>query len=151
MVIFRDGEEMTLSVVPALRGEGPERPDEDEEEEEEKPEPVELPSWEGDDLGIDVVEITGTIARRYDIPADVTGVLITEVDPVSPAFNKGLMEGQIISEVDGEPVETEDDYYDIEDEALEEWDETGMSVLLRIFTEDAYGDWHPLYIAVPFE
>ncbi len=149
MVIHRDGEEMTIVVVPARRGEGPERADADEEVEDIVE--IEIPTWEGKGLGINVAEITRTLTRRYDIPADIEGVFITEVDPVSPAFEKGLMTEQVISEVNGEPVETEDDYYDIVDEALEDWDETGLSVLLKIYTEDFYGTWRPIYVAVPFE
>jgi len=55
-------------------------------------------------LGLTLTSITSELHQRYGIPANVTGVLITAVDPKSSAADKGIRPGDIITEVAQEKV-----------------------------------------------
>jgi len=46
----------------------------------------------------------------YRVPDDVTGAVVVSVDPNSNAYLKGVREGMIISEVNGQPVGSVEDY-----------------------------------------
>jgi S1-C subfamily serine protease len=48
------------------------------------------------------------VVRYHDLPADA-GVLVVSVDPASPAHDAGLMEGDVLVELDGKPVRHIDD------------------------------------------
>ena len=48
------------------------------------------------------------VVRFHDLPAD-TGVLVVNVEPASPAFDAGLMEGDVLVELDGKPLRSIDD------------------------------------------
>jgi serine protease Do len=149
MVIWRDGREMTIQVTPARRGEGPQRAEEDRTGSvKEKPE---LSPLSAGDLGIDVVELTSSVRRRYQIPDDVDGVLVSNVNPLSPAIEKGLIEGNIVSEVNGNAVETDSEFYEQVDSAANEWTNSGTSALFKLMIQDQDGIWRPIYAAIPFE
>ncbi len=152
-LIWRDGEEMSLMVTPARRGEGPMRAEDEEleEVEEKDEEAAHERTWEGDDLGINVRDLTAGVRRRNDIPDEITGVLIIEVDDMSPAVEKGIFEGFVIQSVNGQTVESEDEYWDLIDAAYEEWLDTGESVLMNIVAPMPDGTWRGLYYAVPFQ
>ena len=60
-----------------------------------------------------------TIARHYDVKV-ATGALILAAEPGSPAERAGLREGDVIVDLDGEPVE-------------------GMDVLHRLLGEERIG------------
>jgi serine protease Do len=97
--ILREGREQTLTVeVGELKeeraggqwGEGPER---------------------GATLsGIEVQELTPAVQRRYDIPRQITGVLIVDLAPGSPAAEAGLMPGDVIQEINRQPIRTVADF-----------------------------------------
>jgi serine protease Do len=44
------------------------------------------------------------VALGLDLPADVHGVAIVKVEPGSPADSAGLREGDVVVNVDGQPV-----------------------------------------------
>ncbi len=63
------------------------------------------PQSRGVDPGFDVSSITRELARRFDIPADIDGVVITDIDQSSPAFYDGnLRAGDVIREVNRQPI-----------------------------------------------
>ena len=62
------------------------------------------------DLGMEVNELTAELARRYGI-AEKKGVLVTYVESGSPAKEAGIEEGDLILEVNREPVEKLENYY----------------------------------------
>lgn len=62
------------------------------------------------DIGIEVSELTRELARRYGI-SETEGVLVTYVENDSPAEQAGIREGDIIIEVNREPVKNLDEYY----------------------------------------
>ncbi len=80
-------------------------------------------------LGLTVTNISAEQARQLDLPTDVRGVLITEVEPGTPAARAGLTPGQIIEEVQGTPVSSVADFR----RQLEKRDlEQGVRLLVRV-------------------
>ncbi|MBP7778972.1 MAG: trypsin-like peptidase domain-containing protein [Acidobacteria bacterium] len=57
-------------------------------------------------LGLTLIEVHPGNARRYDLPNDVTGLLVQRVEPVSPAAEAGLERGQVLLHVNRRPVGT---------------------------------------------
>jgi serine protease Do len=58
--------------------------------------------------GVTLTEMTPTIARQLSLPAGTRGVVITEVEEGSEAAESGLQAGDIIQEVDRQPVNSVD-------------------------------------------
>jgi serine protease Do len=56
------------------------------------------------DLGLTVVEIDAANAHRFDVPAGVTGLLVQRVEPMSAAQDAGIERGQVILEINRQPV-----------------------------------------------
>ena len=54
--------------------------------------------------GLSVQNLTPQIRDQLGLPATVTGVVITQVDPNSPAAQYGLQEGDVIESVNRQPV-----------------------------------------------
>ncbi|MBU3732010.1 MAG: PDZ domain-containing protein, partial [Beijerinckiaceae bacterium] len=59
-------------------------------------------------LGLDLSPITDEAKKRYSIKDNVKGVLVSRVDPNSPAADKRIQAGDIIVEVQQEQVATPD-------------------------------------------
>jgi serine protease Do len=55
-------------------------------------------------LGISVDQLTPQIAKQLGLPAQTTGVVVTEVQPASPAEDAGLRRSDVIQEVNRKPV-----------------------------------------------
>ena len=55
-------------------------------------------------LGLDLANLTDDLRKKHNIKDDVKGVLITGVDPNSPAAEKRLVPGMVIAEVQQQPV-----------------------------------------------
>lgn len=49
--------------------------------------------------GVQMADLDARTRRQYEIPAQVTGALVTDVDPGSAAFAAGLRQGDVIVEV----------------------------------------------------
>ncbi|MBI4335192.1 MAG: Do family serine endopeptidase [Candidatus Omnitrophica bacterium] len=100
VMIFRDKKGV---LIPVIVGE---RPGEIKEAEAvEKPEVKEEIVWRG----IKVVDITPELARAHNIE-NTAGVLVTEVDPAGPAAEAGLVEGDIIREINKTQVRNKAEY-----------------------------------------
>ncbi|NNF00473.1 MAG: DegQ family serine endoprotease [Pyrinomonadaceae bacterium] len=57
-------------------------------------------------LGLNLQPLTPETAAKLKIPEEVKGVLVTGVDPNSPAGEKGIMRGDVIIEINRELVST---------------------------------------------
>jgi serine protease Do len=57
-------------------------------------------------FGIGLEDITPDIARRLELPRSTAGAIITEVDPGSPAAENGLRRFDVITQVNGQPVQS---------------------------------------------
>jgi len=70
----------------------------------------------GDALGLQVREIDAGLAERHGIPAHLTGVVIAEVEPLSPAGDAAVQRGSVLLEVNRTPVESVASYRDLTDD-----------------------------------
>jgi serine protease Do len=96
--VYREGKKKTFDVTLSDRSEGLKGKAGDTEENEE--------GGQKATLGISVDELNQRNRAFYRIPADVEGVVVRSVDPKSNAFTKGLREGLVITEVNGNPVDS---------------------------------------------
>lgn len=115
--IVRDGRELTLSVV---LGERPL---------EEVVAPAPSPSEEAPQkFGLTVQDVTPELAQRYGLPR-TEGVVVVAVESGSRAYWAGIREGDVILEVDRQPIHTLADWNQIVAEIPE--DETVLLTVLR--------------------
>ena len=78
--------------------------------------------------GLDVAPMSSSLRQRYGIPESVDGLLITRIEPSSFAHDQGLREGQVILEINQQPVAQLSDLDEVG--ALT----SGQSSLLRIWS-----------------
>lgn len=60
--------------------------------------------------GVSVQDLDSRTARQLGLPASTTGVVVTDVDPASPAAVAGLKEGDVIQQVNRQPVTSADEF-----------------------------------------
>jgi serine protease Do len=70
-------------------------------------------------LGLQVKELEGTLARRAAVPPALRGVLVWSVEPLGLAEEAGIERGDIVLEVNRQPVRTVDDYLRVVGEVQE--------------------------------
>ena len=120
--LFRDGETLTRKIEVGRL--------EDEEEKvaqsAPKDEPVEKTTVV---LGLSLSALNDDLRRRFGVPAETEGVLVTDVDPLGAAIEKGVRPGDVIVEVAQRPVSTP---ADVERIVMSEEKGGRKSVLLRI-------------------
>jgi len=63
----------------------------------------------GGKLGITVEPVTPDVAQELQLKAGTTGVVVTSVDPAGPATEAGIQRGDVIQEVNRQPVKSADD------------------------------------------
>jgi S1-C subfamily serine protease len=64
---------------------------------------------EGGKLGISVEPLTPEIAQQLQLRPGTTGLVIDTVDPTGPALTAGIQRGDVIQEVNRQPVRTPQD------------------------------------------
>jgi serine protease Do len=79
--------------------------------------------------GVTVGELTPDRRRLADVPDDVDGVIVTDIDPASNAAREGLSRGDVIMEIAREPVENLDDYKHLSNEGKDK------PILLRVYSQ----------------
>ncbi len=136
MEILRDGETLELSVVLARR---------------EEAEAAALPaSAEGgpeaapaEVLGLTLSQPTDELREQFGLDEAVEGLVVTEVDPLSDAGEKGFLPGDVITEAGQKPVATVEDLQ----AAVTEAEEAGRKSLLMLMRRG--GD--PRFVALSLE
>ncbi len=99
--VFRDGKTVQKQV--RLR----ERPVQGEEEaSEDQPENDGGIEW----LGIQYQDLSNTLRDGHRIPQEVDGVIVSSVAPTSPLYEQFVRPGSIITEVNGRPVKSVEDF-----------------------------------------
>jgi serine protease Do len=61
--------------------------------------------------GIEVANLTPNIAQQLNLPPTTTGVVVKHVNPSSPLADSGLREGDVVQEVNHQPVKNVSDFY----------------------------------------
>ncbi len=92
MEVFREGRTRTLHLEVGEQEQG--------EREQPRAEPVSL------DLGLAVRTLTTDLARRAGYDQDIEGVLVTAVEPLSPASRAGVQENDVIVSVQGRSIDS---------------------------------------------
>jgi serine protease Do len=120
--IFRDGETLTRRIeVARLENEDDETP-ETSETEPAGPEKTVV-------LGLGLSELNDDLRRRFGVSDETEGVLVTDVDPLSAAAEKGVRPGDVIVQVAQRAVSSPED---VEAIVLSEEKSGRNSVLLRL-------------------
>jgi len=73
--------------------------------------PAQKPQGKQSKLGLSLAAIDADGRTKYHLAADAHGVLVTDVDPDSPAADKNLRAGDVIVEVQNQPVHTPDEVF----------------------------------------
>lgn len=61
-------------------------------------------------LGLQYEDLSSSVRSSYNLPSNVSGVLVTGVSASSPLYDQAVRPGMIISEVNGEPVKSVADF-----------------------------------------
>jgi serine protease Do len=93
-------------------------------------------------FGLGLAPLTDDLRAKYGLDAGTKGVVVTEVDPASPAAEKGIKAGDVIVEIAQEPVTSIDDVTKGIDKVK---NAGGKAVLLRV--EGGTGDMR--FVALP--
>ncbi len=67
--------------------------------------------------GVDVENLNPDIARQLQLPASTTGVVVTDVDQASAAAEAGLQRGDVVEQVNRQPVKNSSDFNKLVSEA----------------------------------
>lgn len=135
VVIWRRGEEVSLSVDLGLL---------DEEVVAALPQPREEPASEEsiEDLGLTLSQITEELQERFLLESDAAGVVVIDVVPMSSAAERGLRPGDVIAEMDQEPVSTPEEVRDHVAQARDE----GYRVITLLIRRNGEYQWVALRI-----
>jgi serine protease Do len=79
--------------------------------------------------GVEVTDLSPDVRREYEIPRNVQGALITSVDEDSNSAKAGLRQGDVIFEINHQPVRNANDAVELSNSA------NGSRVLLRLWRE----------------
>ena len=99
--VVRDGRPMQVTVKLA------ERPPREDDMPAEAPADVPQPSADTGvppALGLTVRDLDREFRRRHELPRDIQGVVISRVEPMSPAFDAQIARGHVVLEVNRRPV-----------------------------------------------
>jgi serine protease Do len=84
--------------------------------------------------GVAVADITDDVRSALNLPKEVQGAVIAEIDADSPAGKAGLREGDVIQEVNKQPVKNAKDLV-----AISEKLKANEKILLRVYSQGRSG------------
>jgi serine protease Do len=84
--------------------------------------------------GVAVADMTDDVRTALNLPKDVRGAVIAEVDADSPAAKAGLREGDVIQEVNKQPVKNAKDLV-----AISRKLKANEKILLRVYSQGRSG------------
>ncbi len=132
LIVFRDGETITRTVKLGRR------------EDAERLMPASAPDTgpiEKDVLGLTVVPLTDETREQLGLDRETEGLVVSDVDQMASAYDKGLRSGDVITEVGREKVLT---VTDLEDRIAEARQAGRNSILLLVRR-----DGSPMFVALP--
>jgi serine protease Do len=104
LTVIRDGQEQQFTaVLDEFDTEAAKKENQQEQDNEENP------SKPSGKLGLDLKPLTPDEAKKLQLPEGTTGLLVTDADPNGAAANEGVARGDVILEVNRQPVETLED------------------------------------------
>ncbi|HWA08748.1 MAG TPA: DegQ family serine endoprotease [Opitutaceae bacterium] len=86
--------------------------------------------------GVGVGDLDSQARREFDVPADIRGALVTQVDPSSAAAAAGLQPGDVIEEINRQPVKSGDEAVKLTEKSetkktlLRIWNQNGSHLLV---------------------
>ncbi|BDU70752.1 peptidase [Geothrix oryzae] len=101
LTLWRDGKSLTVT---ATLGDRKALEDQRRREAGEEPEDEQAPKPQGDLKSINLEKAYGFTVEPLDVKNRLKGVVVTSVDPRSPAADRGLAQGMVITEVGRQPV-----------------------------------------------
>ncbi len=136
VVVFRNGEELTLTVTLGQRElfEAAARRAEAD---------PETPAEPSGYLGMMLQSLDDGLRAELNLPSTATGLIVREVDPDSDAAQKGIQTGDLITEANQQPITSVEDLQNRADEARE----AGRRSLLILLRRD--GD--PRFVALSLD
>src|SRR6266550_951198 len=84
--------------------------------------------------GVAVADVTGEVRSALNFPKDIQGAVIAEIDADSPAGKAGLREGDVIQEVNKQPVKNAKDLV-----AISQKLKPNEKILLRVYSQGRSG------------
>jgi len=84
---------------------------------------------EGTLNGVTVTDLDPRVRREMSVPANLKGVLVSEVEPDSAAFEAGLRPGDVILEINRQPVKSADEAVRMTEDAKDK------TTLLRVWNK----------------
>ncbi len=93
--------------VPVKLAERPERSTRANGDQDQAPQPS---SQRGPALGLSVRDLDRDFAQRFKLPDGMQGVIISRVEPMSPAFDAEIERGHVLLEINRHPVRSIEDY-----------------------------------------
>ena len=133
VIVFRGGKTETIEIVLGRR-----------ETAEAVPASVESTKPVTSDIeGMELSTLTDELRSQLDLPKDVAGLVVTQIDETSPAFEKGLRSGDVITEAGQEKVASAADLTARIDEARD----AGRTSVLLLVRRGA----DPRFVALPVE
>jgi serine protease Do len=103
--VVRDGRPLTLPIKLAERPQRGPRQQDDAQGEQPRPS-----SRRGPVLGMSVREIDREFANRVHLPEGTRGVIVSRVEPLSPAFDAQIERDHVLLEINRQPVRSIDDF-----------------------------------------
>ena len=103
LTVRRNGEELEISIITIQKGEV-------EEGEEEEVTPAEEEFVKDELIGVEVRNITPELKKEYKLLKGEEGVVITGVGRESPVYKVGMSAGDVIKEIEGEPIKDLNDF-----------------------------------------
>jgi serine protease Do len=79
--------------------------------------------------GVEVTDLDPRSRQEFNIPENVRGALVTDVDPISAAATAGLQPGDVIVEINRKPVAKADEAIELSQGSA------GDRVLLRVWSK----------------
>ena len=92
--------------------------------------------------GVTVADIDPRTARQMNVPANVKGAIITDVDQDSAAYEAGLRPGAVILEINHKPVRSADDAVKLTEKMKDK------KTLLKVWNRDPNGTAGTRYLVV---
>src|SRR5262249_3143156 len=92
--------------------------------------------------GVEVTDIDSNARQQYSIPASVHGAVVSSVDESSNAAEAGVRQGDVLQEINHQPVKTADDAVRLSNNAK------GNRVLLKLWRPSEQGQGGSFYITV---